>query len=63
MPGEILQKDAFEGKVHLGGCCIVGDQPDRHSNACEHQWGKTTEYCEECLDVVQYCKCYEDMYK
>ena len=63
MPGEKMRDDAFEGKVHLGGCEITENQPDRHCNSCEYDWNKETKYCAECGDVVMYCKCYEDMYK
>ncbi len=32
-------------------------------NECKTLWSKKTRYCKKCLDVVQYCKCYEDMYE
>lgn len=33
-----LEKDIDEGRVVLGGCCVVGDDPDRHCNDCGHEW-------------------------
>jgi hypothetical protein len=44
MPGMDLQEEEMRGKIHLGGCCITEDAPNRHCNDCEHQWMKTDNY-------------------
>jgi len=44
MPGIDLQEEEMRGKIHLGGCCITEDAPNRHCNDCEHQWMKTDNY-------------------
>ena len=44
MPGIELQELEMMGKVHLGGCGIREEGPDRHCNDCEHQWMKTDNY-------------------
>ncbi len=28
---------------------------------CKTSWDKNTKYCNTCLDVAIYCKCYEDI--
>jgi len=37
-PMEELLKEAEEGKVSLGGCCVTDDDPKWHCNACGHEW-------------------------
>lgn len=36
---EKLESDLEEGRVVLGGCCVTGDDPKWHCNACGHEWG------------------------
>lgn len=31
---EGLIQDINEGRVHIGGCCIMGDNPEWHCNEC-----------------------------
>ena len=40
MPGMDLQEEEMRGKIHLGGCAIRIDGPDRHCNDCNHDWEK-----------------------
>jgi len=44
MPGLEMQKDSYEGKIHLGGCGIKIDAPNRYCNDCENEWNKTDNY-------------------
>ena len=46
MPNEKLQQEAFDGKVHLGGCAITVDENlvDRHCNNCEFEWNKNNKF-------------------
>ena len=36
---EQLESDLEEGRVVLGGCCVTGDDPEWHCNACGREWG------------------------
>ncbi len=38
LPDEKLGKEAEEGKIHLGGCCVTGNDPKWHCNDCENDW-------------------------
>jgi hypothetical protein len=38
LPAEKGRAAASRGEVQLGGCCITGDDPDRHCRCCGHQW-------------------------
>ena len=38
LPGGKMIDDARAGRVHLGGCCIFPDSPDRACTVCDHQW-------------------------
>ena len=29
---------------------------------CKSMWDENTYYCKKCLDVIQYCDCYKDLY-
>ena len=40
LPGLDLQKDQREGKILLGGWCIIDDNPDWHCKECTHEWSK-----------------------
>lgn len=33
-----LIRDIDEGRVHIGGCCITGNDPDWHCNDCEEEF-------------------------
>ena len=33
-----MERDIEKGKVVLGGCCIMDDDPDRHCNDCDYDW-------------------------
>lgn len=35
---EELQKQLDSGAVVLGGCCVTGEDPRWHCNACENRW-------------------------
>lgn len=37
-PNSELDAQARRGEVVLGGCTVMGDEPDRHCKACGHQW-------------------------
>ena len=41
LPGSDLLKKELEGKILLGGCCIVDDNPDWHCKECTHEWSIT----------------------
>ena len=30
-------------------------------SSCNRAWEESAKYCKICLDVVTYCKCYEDV--
>lgn len=36
---EELMEDLDAGRVHIGGCCVTGEDPEWHCNDCEHEWG------------------------
>ncbi len=36
--GQDLEEELASGRLVLGGCCVTGDDPDRHCNQCGHQW-------------------------
>jgi hypothetical protein len=33
-----LERLIAEGEVVFGGCMIMGNDPEHHCNACEHEW-------------------------
>jgi len=33
-----LEAELASGRLVLGGCCVTGDDPDRHCNGCGHDW-------------------------
>lgn len=33
-----LIQDIDEGRVHIGGCCVTGDNPEWHCNDCEEEF-------------------------
>lgn len=33
-----LIQDIDEGRVHIGGCCVTGDDPEWHCNDCEEEF-------------------------
>jgi hypothetical protein len=37
-PGFDLRERSERGEVHIGGCVLTEDQPDRHCTSCEHEW-------------------------
>ena len=37
-PGPEVMEESQEGKVHLGGCAIEENQPQKHCNNCGHEW-------------------------
>jgi len=41
MPGFDLQLEELDGKIMLGGCCIIDDAPDLHCKECKHEWSKS----------------------
>ena len=41
LPGSELLKKELEGKILLGGSCIVDDNPDWHCKECTHEWSIT----------------------
>ena len=41
MPGFNLQLEELEGKIKLGGCCIIDDAPDLHCMECGHEWSRS----------------------
>ena len=41
MPGVDLRQEELEGKIMLGGCCIIDDAPDLHCKECKHEWSKS----------------------
>lgn len=38
LPGVELAKQAEEGLIGLGGCCVDDDNPGWMCKACEHEW-------------------------
>jgi hypothetical protein len=40
MPGWTpeLEQQEKAGQIVLGGCCVTGDDPNRHCNHCGHEW-------------------------
>jgi hypothetical protein len=40
LPDEELRREAEEGKVALGGCCLSENDPAWICNDCEWTWGK-----------------------
>ena len=38
-----LGKTLDEDRVVLGGCCIVGNDPQWHCMTCRHEWGSIDE--------------------
>ena len=45
MPGPEMQQDYYEGKIKLGGCSMVENNPDYHCKDCKYEWqrGKRNE--------------------
>jgi len=43
MPGPEMWKDVEAGKIELGGCGIVPDNPTQKCRACGHTWGRLDE--------------------
>jgi hypothetical protein len=39
-PGPDMAKDAEDGKIVLGGCCISDDDPKWRCSECGHSWGR-----------------------
>ena len=37
---EQLEKDMADHKIILGGCCVTGNDPSAHCNACGKDFGK-----------------------
>ena len=37
-PGFDLRERSERGEVHIGGCVLTEDQPDRHCTSCDHEW-------------------------
>jgi hypothetical protein len=35
---EKLDQDIRDGKVVLGGCCVMDNDPKWHCNKCENEW-------------------------
>ena len=60
-----FKKDVDAGKIVLGYHNTSKDRPEYHCNKCQHEWAKGPgeQICDTCLDVVMYCKCYEDVIK
>lgn len=48
-PGPELRDLVASGQVHLGGCCVSGDDPDWHCAECGHEWISTPRDLEELL--------------
>jgi hypothetical protein len=38
LPGPEAIKEAEEGLIALGGCCVDDDNPRWKCKACEHEW-------------------------
>jgi len=60
-----LKKDIDNGEIILARDGNSNNKPDYHCNKCQHEWvkGPGEQICDTCLDVVMYCKCYEDVIK
>ena len=43
MPGLDLAEAAERGELVLGGCCITGDDPRWHCNACGADFGRPSQ--------------------
>jgi hypothetical protein len=43
MPGWDPELEQLEkaGRIVLGGCCVTGDDPNRHCNHCGYDWRST----------------------
>lgn len=44
---EDLEKDIEEGRIVLGGCCIIGNSPDFECKGCGRRWKIVLEHPEE----------------
>ena len=40
-PSMELAEEAEKGKVVLGGCCVMEDNPVYHCDRCQHQWNRS----------------------
>ena len=38
LPTEDIGKEAEEGKVKLGGCCVTDNDPEWYCKDCEIEW-------------------------
>ena len=38
LPSKELRREVEEGKVHLGGCLVTGDDPKWYCPICKHEW-------------------------
>jgi hypothetical protein len=38
LPGDELLKEAEQGEVELGGCCMRGNDPNWVCRECGHRW-------------------------
>ena len=62
LPGDEMREDAIKGKIHLGGCMIMDDNPEWYCKACRYEWqtdhphdGRIT--CLECGEIGEDCIC------
>ena len=37
-PDDDLLKEAADGDIYLGGCCVSNDDPDKVCRDCQHRW-------------------------
>ena len=40
-PGPEAAQSAEQGRIHLGGCCVSGRDPEWHCEDCDYAWGDT----------------------
>ena len=62
LPGEEMREDGRAGKVRLGGCIIMDDNPEWYCKACHYEWqtdhpqdGRVI--CLECGEIEEDCIC------
>ncbi len=62
LPGDEMMEEGRTGKVRLGGCIIMDDNPEWYCKACRYEWqtdhpedGRFT--CAECGKIEEDCIC------
>ena len=61
-PGEGMMEEEKTGKIRLGGCIIMDDNPEWYCKACRYEWqtdhpddGRFS--CAECGEIEENCIC------